>query len=74
MLKIDVAPYFHRIKPENALHPKDRMNNPGISIEVSTRSTYHDYYLTFKEIGWAIATGGILGVAIPIARGLLGIK
>ena len=34
------------IKPEEALHPHDRMNKKGYDIEVSTRSKYECFNIT----------------------------
>jgi hypothetical protein len=49
-MKITITKQPVTIKSKEALHPGARSNNPGFFIEVSTRNTYRDYYLTNKEI------------------------
>lgn len=71
-MKIAITRQRGTIKSEEALHPEARSNSPGFFIEVSTKKTYRDYYLTNREIRFSLITGAIIGVAIPIARGLLG--
>ena len=74
-IKITRHPYT--IRPEKALDPKDRLNNSGYWIEVSNERKgnydYKAYYLTNREIRRALIAGAIIGVAIPITRGLLGL-
>ncbi len=74
-IKITRHPYA--IPPEKAMDPKDRTNNSGYWIEVSSERkdnyAYNAYYLTNREIRFALIAGTIIGVAIPIARGLLGL-
>jgi len=74
-IKITRHPYT--IPPGKAMDPKDRLNNSGYWIEVSNERkgnyAYNAYYLTNREIRLALITGAIIGVAIPIARGLLGL-
>lgn len=74
-IKITRHPYT--IKPENAFDPRDRANNSGYWIEFSNEHrgnyNYKAYYLTNREIRFALVAGTVLGIAIPIARGLLGL-
>ena len=74
-IKITRHPYT--IPPGKAMDPKDRLNNSGYWIEVSNERksnyTYRAYYLTNREIRFTLIAGAVIGVAIPIARGLLGL-
>ena len=74
-IKITRHPYT--IPPEKAFDPKDRTNNSGYWIEVSNERkgnyAYRAYYLTNREIRLALIAGAIIGVSLPIARGLLGL-
>lgn len=73
--KIVITRRYKEIKPENALHPKDRMNKKGFDIEVSTRSTYEAYNITDANIKFAVITGALIGVgnlAFPIIKAWLG--
>ncbi|VVA44209.1 hypothetical protein CANDROIZ_50014 [Candidatus Roizmanbacteria bacterium] len=52
------------IKPEEALHPHDRMNKKGYDIEVSTRSKYECFNITDANIRFAMVAGALIALAV----------